>query len=255
MVFTYLLLGILFLVLLFINLNYANIKGRYGENRVNKLLSRLDENNYKIYHDLYVPTEGNKTTQVDHVVVSPFGIFVIETKAYNGWIFGNEKSKYWTQVIYKRKEKLFNPIWQNAGHIKALENYLGIDKQLFTSIIAFSNQSTFKFKEEFKRASVIHFNSLYKTIKAHDSVIVDDSLIKSIHSKLNKLVISDKKEKKQISKQHVQTVKLDVKKSKVTNYDKSKCPKCNSDLVKRKGKYGEFLGCSNYPRCRYTGKL
>ncbi|HAM79234.1 NERD domain-containing protein [Ornithinibacillus bavariensis] len=255
MVFIYLFLIILFLVLFFINYNYATIKGRYGENRVNKLLSKLDGNDYKIYHDLYIPTEENKTTQVDHVVVSPFGIFVIETKAYNGWIFGNEKSKYWTQVIYKRKEKLFNPIWQNAGHIKGLEDYLGIEKNYFTSIIAFSNQSTFKFKEKFTRAHVIHFRDLYKTIKANNATIIGNSLINNVQSKLNKLVVVDKKEKKQISKQHVQEVKLDIAKSKTTYFDKSKCPKCDSDLVKRKGKYGEFLGCSNYPKCRYTGKL
>ncbi|WP_047984300.1 NERD domain-containing protein [Ornithinibacillus californiensis] len=254
MVFIYILI-ILFLVLFFINYNYATIKGRFGENRVNKLLRKLDENEYKIYHDLYVPTEENKTTQVDHVVVSSYGIFVIETKAYNGWIFGNEKSKYWTQVIYKRKEKLFNPIWQNAGHTKALENYLGIEKKLFTSIIAFSNQSTFKFKEKFTRAKVIHFRDLYKTIKEKNAIIIDNSLINNLHSKLNKLVVVDKKEKKQISKKHVQEVKLEIAKSKTTNLDKLKCPKCNSDLVKRKGKYGEFLGCSSYPKCRYIGKL
>ncbi|GGA91732.1 NERD domain-containing protein [Ornithinibacillus halotolerans] len=255
MLFFFLLLALVFYGLFYLNSNFATIKGSIGEKRVNALLSRLDESQYKIYHDLYVPTEDNKTTQVDHVVVSPYGIFVIETKAYNGWIFGSEKSKYWTQVIYKRKEKLFNPIWQNAGHIKALENYLGIERKLFISIIAFSNQSTFKFKEEFTRARVIHFSKLYKTIKEKNVGVLDDASIKDIHSKLDKLVVSDKKEKRQISKQHVQEVKLDIAKSKVTYFDKSKCPKCNSDLVKRKGKYGEFLGCSGFPKCRYTGKV
>ena len=52
---------------------------------------------------------------------------------------------------------MFNPIWQNAGHIKALENYLEVDKKLFSSIIAFSKQSTFKFKEPFTRAKLIHY--------------------------------------------------------------------------------------------------
>lgn len=56
---------------------------------------------------------------IDHVVISKYGVFVIETKNYRGWIIGNEKSEYWTQVIYKRKERLYNPIKQNYGHIKA----------------------------------------------------------------------------------------------------------------------------------------
>ena len=33
------------------------------------------------------------------------------------------------------------------------------------------------------------------------------------------------------------------------------CPKCGAEMVKRKGKYGEFYGCSNYPTCRGTRKL
>jgi hypothetical protein len=67
---------------------------------------------------------GNKTTQIDHIVVSNYGIFVIETKNYKGWIMGNEYDEYWRQVIYKRKEKLYNPIKQNYGHILALKGVL-----------------------------------------------------------------------------------------------------------------------------------
>ena len=33
------------------------------------------------------------------------------------------------------------------------------------------------------------------------------------------------------------------------------CPRCGGELVRRKGRYGEFLGCSNYPRCRYTKNI
>ncbi|MFC4022320.1 NERD domain-containing protein [Oceanobacillus longus] len=251
----YIIFIFLFLFLIYVKLNFANIKGSYGEKRVNNILGQLDENEYKIYHDLYIPTDGNKTTQVDHVVTSSYGIFVIETKHYNGWIFGNERNRYWTQVIYKRKEKLFNPIWQNAGHIKSLENYLEIDKQLFDSIIAFSNQSTFKFKEDFTRAKVIHFTELRRTIKEKESKVFSDEQLQAINNKLNKLIITNKKVKRQISKEHVNTVKTDVQKSKVPYYDKAKCPKCHSNLIKRRGKYGDFMGCSNYPKCRFTRKL
>ena len=62
--------------------------------------------------------------QIDHVVVSIYGIFVIETKNYSGWIFGDENSQYWAQVIYKTKNRFYNPILQNRGHIKALQGLL-----------------------------------------------------------------------------------------------------------------------------------
>jgi DNA topoisomerase-1 len=31
-----------------------------------------------------------------------------------------------------------------------------------------------------------------------------------------------------------------------------KCPECGGELVRRKGKYGHFVGCANYPRCAYV---
>lgn len=243
------------LIVIYIRINFANIKGSYGERQVNKILNQLDIEQYKIYHDLYIPTNNNKTTQVDHIVTCSYGIFVIETKHYKGWIFGNEKNRYWTQVIYKRKEKMFNPIWQNAGHIKALENYLQLDRKLFSSIIAFSNQSTFKFKEDFTRAEVIHFTELHKTIKEYGWKRISHEQLKEINKKLDKLIITDKKSKKEISREHINTIKLEMQKEKIPYFDKSKCPKCYSDLVKRSGKYGNFMGCSKYPNCRYTQNI
>lgn len=74
---------------------------------------------YKVLNNITLQTDG-RTTQIDHVVVSNLGLFVIETKNYKGWIIGDEYSEYWTQVIYKRKEKLYNHIRQNYGHLMAL---------------------------------------------------------------------------------------------------------------------------------------
>lgn len=119
-----LLLAFAFLTgVIFLNRNYSVIKGAVGERKVNQLLNKLGPD-YTLFHDLYLPTEKG-TTQVDHIVTSAYGIFVIETKHYNGWIFGNEYNKYWTQVIYKRKERMLNPIRQNYRHIQALKKFIG----------------------------------------------------------------------------------------------------------------------------------
>lgn len=254
-VWIWIILILYFIFLFFVKANFATIKGGIGEKRVNKLLSQLDPDMYKIYHDLYVTKDDHKTTQIDHIVVSPYGIFVIETKNYDGWIFGDEKSRYWTQVLYKRKEKIFNPIWQNTGHTKALEKYLNLDSERFISIIAFSNQSTFKFKEEFKRTKVIHFRRLLQTIKQYDMTLLENDQLQKIKQNLDRLVITDRKEKSQVQKEHVQTVKQDVGKNKVTLIDRKKCPECGSELVIRRGKYGSFTGCSSYPKCRYTRRM
>jgi Nuclease-related domain len=100
--------------------------GRSGENFVSRGLSRLDPQRYTTLDDLMLPSNGNTaTTQIDHIVVSNFGIFCIETKSYRGWIFGNAQQKYWTQVIYRYRKKFYSPLRQNYAHIKAVEALLG----------------------------------------------------------------------------------------------------------------------------------
>ncbi|MCP8615246.1 nuclease-related domain-containing protein [Salirhabdus salicampi] len=162
--------GLIIILIFFglVKLNFHKIKGFVGESYIKNKLKKLDPNSYKVFNDVYVPTKDG-TTQVDHIVTSPYGIFVIETKHYNGWIFGNENQRYWTQVIYKRKGKLFNPIWQNKGHIQALSEYLNIKKNAFYSIVAFSGQSTFKFKDPFNRLMLYISNNCLKPFAVNQS--------------------------------------------------------------------------------------
>ena len=76
-------------------------RGAFGERTVSGRLNSLGEH-YIVIDDLLIPN-AHGDTQIDHVVVSPFGIFVIETKCWSGWISGGENSAQWTQTIYKEK--------------------------------------------------------------------------------------------------------------------------------------------------------
>jgi hypothetical protein len=85
------------------------------------------------------------TTQIDHVLISRFGVFVIETKHYKGWIFGDEKSKGWTQVLFKRKHRFQNPIHQNYKHVKAVQESLDfLPPENVIGLVVFTGDSTFK---------------------------------------------------------------------------------------------------------------
>ena len=90
-----------------------------------------------------LPTEDG-TTQIDHIIVSKYGIFVVETKNMNGWIFGSERQKMWTQQIYRHKTKFQNPLHQNYKHVKTLENALDIEPEKIVSVIVFVGEATFK---------------------------------------------------------------------------------------------------------------
>ena len=125
------------LLLLKALLQNPKVKGRIGERAVRSVIGKdLDEETYIEFHDLIIPSRSG-TTQIDHIYVSAFGIFVIETKSYTGWIFGSEKQSKWTQVVYKQKHYFQNPLRQNYAHIKALSELLQLSEEKFHSMVVF----------------------------------------------------------------------------------------------------------------------
>lgn len=91
-----------------------------------RLKSAFSTRDYRVLDNLLLPSMGNiSTTQIDHIVVSVYGIFVIETKSHQGWIYGTTNKQNWTQVLYRSKKPIYNPLWQNYAHVKAIETLLG----------------------------------------------------------------------------------------------------------------------------------
>ena len=111
--------------------------GSGGEGRVARRLAKLPQEDYQTVNDIMLPTVDGETTQVDHVVVSRYGIFVIETKDYNGWIFGGENQRIWTQWFKggrwsgPQKFHFQNPIRQNWRHIYAMADCLELPCRYF----------------------------------------------------------------------------------------------------------------------------
>ena len=131
--------------------------GLEAELRVQAELDTLNDSEYRIINDILIPSYTGKTTQIDSIVISKYGIFVIETKRYRGTIVGDEDSKYWTSYYKKTKYKkdskphkiisknIYNPIRQNRGHIISLEKLLSRFKNIkFYSIIAFDETASLK---------------------------------------------------------------------------------------------------------------
>ncbi len=222
------------------------IKGYFGEKSVAFFLSKLDPAKYTAINNIMLQV-GSRTTQIDHVVVSNYGIFVIETKNYQGWILGNEFDDYWTQVIYKRKEKLHNPIKQNYGHIQALKEILSDYTDVsYISIVAFTTKADLKVKAN---SDVIYTVNLPKTIRKYSNNTISDSVKEEIYEKLLSLNIDNRENRKA----HVQAIHNNLA-NKHKKVDANICPKCGGELVLRNGKYGQFKGCSNFPKCRFISK-
>ena len=130
-------------------LRRPEVKGWLGERKVQQLIRRkLDPYRYVDMHGVYLPVgagEGAGITQIDHVLISPYGVFVLETKHMGGWIYGSEHQKEWTQKLNpKHKVKFQNPLRQNHLHVRAVREALQLPKAHVHSVVAFMGKSSFQ---------------------------------------------------------------------------------------------------------------
>ncbi len=174
----------------------SKIKGSIGEETVKRELNKLN-NNYLVLNDIMLFSD-NKTHQIDHLVISDFGIIVIEMKNYSGTIIGNEHDKIWIQKVGKQTNKLNNPIIQNHGHILALKDITKEKENKFISIICFGNNSILKINTTTK---VVKIKDLNKTIKAYKTKRINNK--EDIYNTIKKANIVDKN----IRKNHVKMIK------------------------------------------------
>lgn len=124
---------------------------RWTDRNIGEALVRQSLVNYCKDEDAHVLNNvtlrlaDGSTTQIDHILISTRGIFVIETKHFRGWIFGNPKSKRWTQVIYKIKHTFQNPLFQNYMHVKGVQSlFRFLHPHHIHNMVVFTGEATFK---------------------------------------------------------------------------------------------------------------
>ena len=173
---------ILFIISFFIKKTYLD-KGKLGERSVAKRLKKLDKHKYKVINDVILKTSRG-TSQIDHLVVSNYGIFVIETKNYQGWIVGSENTDNWQQIIYNKKNYFRNPIKQNYGHIKAIEENLKLNNKIkYISIIVFMNGCDLKVNTT---TPVLYEHDLLKQIYKYKKQLLSEEEVKNTYKMLLK---------------------------------------------------------------------
>lgn len=138
--------------------------GQHGEFKLWTIMgTTLDQSHYHILNDIYLPV-GDSYTQIDFIIISCWGIFVIEAKTMNATICGKEFESCWT-AYYGTSRSFQNPLHQNQYHIEALAACTGLDAGLFMhSIVAFSEEA--RFGTELPD-NVMHFEDVPNYILAH----------------------------------------------------------------------------------------
>ncbi|MBO6074240.1 MAG: NERD domain-containing protein [Paludibacteraceae bacterium] len=223
--------------------------GDMGENAVASKLRWLPHNQYFVINDLVFTKSNGNTTQIDHVVVSPYAIFVIETKNIFGYIHGSDNSKLWRSCWRNRDLAFDNPIQQNKAHITALTEKLKLRDNRFVSIIAFSTNANLQVSVN--DTYVIYWSQVWQLIRRFKEPIMTIEEAKEIYSIIKSINITDKKSRKEHAvRARINKNSYEVRSQKAV--EEGKCPKCGGHLMLRNGKHGAFYGCSNYPNCIYT---
>ena len=195
------------------------------------------------------------TSQMDLVIVGNKGVYVVEVKMYNdAKVYGDVKKSKWYYYNHGKKYEIYSPLKQNQNHVKYMRSFLKPFGEIPIFSIITMICEDFKISGELDGSTVI-CNSLpamekglYK-IAGDRPQFFDDANKKEVFEYIkNNQHIG--KEARREHKQNVIAYKNDIEEKK----DSKVCPYCKTELVLKNGKYGEFYGCANYPKCKYTMK-
>lgn len=229
----------------------AEAIGDHGEKRVSSFLENLDCEDYRVYNDLLI-RNGNYTTQVDHIVISRYGVFVLETKNVHGKVYGGGNAEFWKQYLpdtgYKRygftqAHQLRNPIWQNDGHIKTLRKLVFGNNVPIYGIVVFPSDTEINVTVS---QPVLNMYNVVPYIKQYHENVLSSEQMGYYRRRLLEVITTSESDRKE----HLDNVYRNKERRDLA-VARGKCPRCGGNLVLRNGKYGQFYGCSNYPRCNY----
>jgi hypothetical protein len=132
---------------------------------------------YTLLNGVVVPALRGMS-RIDHVIVSPYGIFVLLVVHEQGKVSGRERNGEWEIKSGRRRDILYNPLWENRKWVNALENHLG--PQPFISVVIFTQA---KLKSPFGK-NVIPLSTLPGFIKKYDKPRILSDQLEAVLEKL-----------------------------------------------------------------------
>lgn len=246
-------------------------KGMIGEGLLNLSIRLfLDQREYRLLKNVTLPTEDG-TTQIDHIIVSRFGVFVIETKNMKGWIFGNPQHKRWTQQLYRRKHGFQNPLHQNYRHVMTLKSLLGLADHQLHSVVYFIGDCTFKTP----LPDNVMNRGLIRHIKGKTTQVLTPAEVTRVvetirQGRLTANWQTHRQHVAQLKARHSASPRKPLSATTMPDYRGTTpspvitrpptvqtpiCPRCGDAMVLRTAGKGDnkgnrFWGCSRFPKCR-----
>lgn len=264
--------------------------GEYGETLTERKLNLLNLFGRKgrVLRNVYIPKGNGETTEIDLIYITQKGLFVIESKNCSGWVFGDNRSRYWTTCLPNGDHyRLYNPIKQNNTHIKWLSKYLAYYTSFpipFYSFIVFSDRCELKrVPPDSPEAVICYRDELYRKVSHlwdYFPFVFSEADVETTYNLLFRLTnVSEALKQAHINSVYRAKYTRYSNTSQYNNYKPfpqhpnvtttqqstatntaPRCQRCGSPLVIRTVKEGyntgkQFYGCSQYPKCKYTQNL
>jgi len=219
--FYYFLLIALFVAILYFKLTYNTRKGNHLEKKIEKILLKIVNHHPKlsvedsfVYRDIMFGKD-DKTSQIDNVLLTPYGIFVIEAKNYKGFIFGSSMQQNWTVTTQSKNKRInkypfYNPIKQNITHVNYVKNVIKKEMPIY-NIVVFGNQAILKKITTDEDAKVLNLKNLKRYLNSlinRLNPIISIEILKIVKEGFEKSINADKNQRKN----HVRRIKSSYKK-------------------------------------------
>lgn len=215
-------------------------KGKRGEMLVAACLNQIAGPDNIVLNDVILfNAETGKTAQIDHIFFCPSGIYVIETKTYAGLILGSENSNEWMEILSngRVRNQFYSPVKQNGTHLYVVSKILG-KKYPVKGLVVFTSGDIGKIQCD----TVMTLPSFYRYMKLQTEKVLTPSEIRTAYE----LILFNRDSHQVTEREHISNIK-----QMQTDIENNICPRCGKPLVQRTGPYGEFYGCSGYPKCKF----
>ena len=148
--------------------------------------------------------------------------------------------------------------YSEAGLVKKLESLgIGRPSTYAPTISLLTSRDYVRIEKKQLIPNEIAF-SMIGVLEEHFSNIVDSEFTSHLEEKLDEIALDKADWQKVLSDfyypfmEKISAGKTGIKSLKTATPIGEKCPECGSELVLRKGRYGEFIACSNFPKCKYS---
>lgn len=170
------------------------VTGRLGALRIRRALETRSPD---VLHDFILPGAYGGLSKIDHAILTAGGILCIQTKHYNGIVFGGEDEPQWTNVDGTLRRRFLNPLIQNEGRTRALQKVVPdvpvANVVVFTGTVDFptpppknvirvENLDNFIAKFVFGPSKVTDWDAAWLTVKS--AALTDEATRKDLQAQI-----------------------------------------------------------------------